>query len=418
VAAGALALPALASASSISYIGPDGNVWLASPDGAIRHQVTHNATADLKYRSPSQINDGRVVALRKAGSDAFAYFLRRTDGEVLASWLMPSSGSGLHFAPYTGAQASPEGGLITYDYFHAEGPFGGYYSQVRVGFLTGPGQTDPCLVNCEGGYARPRWLPGLDVAGMIDVPNFSTVWIQQGASPRAWFGFTGPDTKVLSFDTRAGKTVAIAENSTGSFFVMMRNDGGYNAPPTVLCSVGLYNQAVPRLSPDGSMVAWEGPQGGVYVSPAPGGAGPSSACNLQPRLVGPGGTQPDWGVQDAPDLVAPTASLQGPAQSVGSARRRGVRLTGRCSEPCTVQVKGYVNGATARRLGLGRRRTLVARGTKSGGPGRFSFRAQLTRKAKAKLAGADGTVIVSFQGTARDRSGNARRVSTRARLIG
>ena len=81
-------------------------------------------------------------------------------------------------------------------------------------------------------------------------------------------------------------------------------------------------------------------------------------------------------------------------------------------------VKGYVNGATARRLGLGRKRTLVARGTKSGGPGAFSFRAKMTARAKAKLAGADGSVTVSFEGTARDRSGNARNVSARARLTG
>ena len=407
-----------AQAASIAYIGSEGDVWLASPDGEIRHRLTSNATAESRYRSPSQTNDGRVVALRRGGSTTFAYFLRRTDGGVLTTWLMPSSGTGLDFAPYTGGQIAPEGGLIAYDFFHAEGP-PSYYSQVRVGFLSGPGQTDPCLLNCEYGYARPRWLPGLNVAGMIDVPDFSTVWIQDGASPRPWFAFTGGSTKILSFDTRAGKTVAVADTGSGSFFVMMRNDGGYNSPPTVLCSVGLHSQAVPRLSPDGTMVAWEGPdpQGGVYVSPAPGGTGPSDVCAMQPRLVAPGGHQPDWGAQDAPDLIAPTASLQAPRQALRAARRRGVRLNGRCSERCTMSVKGYVNGATARRFGLGRKRTLLARGSKTGGPGSFSFRAQLTAKAKRKLAGAGG-VLVSFTGSARDGSGNARHVSARARLTG
>ena len=402
-----------AQAASVVYVGADGNVWLASPDGSIRHRVTDNATADLKYRSPSQMNDGRIVALRKAGSDAFAYFLRRTDGDVLTTWLMPSSGSGLHFAPYTGGQVSPGGGLIVYDYFHADGPFNGYYNQLRVGFLTGPGQTDPCLVNCEGGFLRPRWLPGLDVAGMID-DSFTAVYIQEGASPREWFRFTPAGTKTLSFDTQAGKTVAVAQNDSGSFFVMMRNDGGYSTPPTVICSSAIHPQAVPRLSPDGNMVAWQGEQGGVFVSPAPT-SGPE--CSLQPRLIGPGGTQPDWGPQNAPDLVAPAASLKAPRQPLRAARNRGVRLNASCSERCTMSVKGYVNGATARRFGLGRKRTLVARGSKAGGPGNFSFRAQLTAKAKRKLADAGG-VLVSFSGSARDGSGNSRNVSARARLTG
>src|SRR4051794_39626584 len=58
-AAIALAIAAPAHADSIVYV-KDGNVWLTSPDGAKQYQVT----ADGGYDSPSQADDGTIVALR------------------------------------------------------------------------------------------------------------------------------------------------------------------------------------------------------------------------------------------------------------------------------------------------------------------------------------------------------------------
>jgi hypothetical protein len=54
-----LAFAASASASSIVYV-KDGNVWLTSPDGATAYQVT----SDGGYSSPSQSDDGTIVALQ------------------------------------------------------------------------------------------------------------------------------------------------------------------------------------------------------------------------------------------------------------------------------------------------------------------------------------------------------------------
>ena len=144
-----------AGAASLAYVGSDGNVWLTSPDGKIRKQLTTNATDDNKYRSPSHLNDGRVVAIRKAsGSSSFAFFLKRADGSVLDSWLMPSSGAG-GFAPFTGGQASPDGGIITYDYRHFDcGSFPCEGNQ-RVGFLTGPGQGINLAINTWHGVLTP-----------------------------------------------------------------------------------------------------------------------------------------------------------------------------------------------------------------------------------------------------------------------
>ncbi|MGZ8634512.1 MAG: hypothetical protein ACXWZZ_11765, partial [Solirubrobacteraceae bacterium] len=58
-AAAVVALAATASADSIVYV-KDGNVWLTSPDAARQYQVTF----DGGYSSPSQADDGTIVALR------------------------------------------------------------------------------------------------------------------------------------------------------------------------------------------------------------------------------------------------------------------------------------------------------------------------------------------------------------------
>ena len=427
----ALALPASASAASVAYVGPDGNVWLAKPDGSYRQQLTDNATADSKYRSPSQLNDGRVVALRRpAGtSSSFAHFLRRSDGEVLTSWLLPKSGVG-GFSPFTGAQASPDGGMITYDYRHfdcATNPCQGWQA---VGFVSGPGTTNPCLINCHGDYLAPRWLPGTPYAGMVDDTGQAVRVQNGGASPVGWFTY-GSGISIRSFDVRGGKIAVSAEANDVEYLIMERMNGPAPNTPTSLCSVNLPNidgGARPRLSPDGSMVAWATPEG-IMVSPTPtqtGGTG--TMCQLSPKLIGPGGTEPDWGVTDlvkpgngpgpdpdpdpgpGGDDTPPRASVTAVAgQRLGAALRKGVKLRGNCSENCRMAVKLYLAPSVAKRLGYPRKRTLVATGTASGNGG-FQFKAAFKSAAKNRLSRA-GSVRFIVDGTARDNAGNVRPIA-------
>ncbi len=46
------ALATAAHASNIAYISSDGNVWVTSPDGSVKHQVTTDGAA-MKYATPS-----------------------------------------------------------------------------------------------------------------------------------------------------------------------------------------------------------------------------------------------------------------------------------------------------------------------------------------------------------------------------
>ena len=57
----ALATPSPTAASSIVYV-QDHNVWITSPDGSVRHPVTTSGVEPQPYFSPSQADDGTIVA--------------------------------------------------------------------------------------------------------------------------------------------------------------------------------------------------------------------------------------------------------------------------------------------------------------------------------------------------------------------
>jgi hypothetical protein len=296
-----------ASADNVVYVAGDGNVWISSPDGSVRRQITDNATSDSKYRSPSEQNDGTVVAIRKSGgSSSFAFFFNPDSGAMTGNWLLPASGSsGLQFSPFTGGEIAPSGGMMVYDFFHAEGyPY--FSSWPEVAFVAGPGLTDPCTINCHDDYLSPRWIPGTNFAGFID-DHFQGIWVQNGQSVQSWVGIQDYDNE--SFDVSGqGRTLLEISNpgspSQGtepSHLVLLANNGtAPNSTPTILCSTDSFANvgANPKWSPDGSRIAWEGPEG-VYVSPAPQPLS-NGACGLSPKLLAPGGHDPDWGPRNVP----------------------------------------------------------------------------------------------------------------------
>lgn len=439
VAIAFLAVVPTAGAASIAYIAADGNVHLVSPDGARDKQLTTNATADNKYRSPSQIDDGRVVALRRAdGSTAFAFFLRPGDGQVLDAWLLPKSGAG-GFSPYSGAQASPDGGMIAYDYRHFDCATNPCQGNQRVGFSAGPGQTNPCLINCHVGFVAPRWVPGTPYAAMID-QSFKAVYVQQQGSPQpvGWFQYGGEVT-IEGLDVRANRILTSVSLGGNEYMVAERMNGAPPALPQSQCSVNMPDGARPRLSPDGSMVAWSAPEG-VMVSPTPaqtGGTG--TLCQLTPKLIAAGGSQPEWGPADVP---APPADPQGPppetnptpkatgrdaktadvkppegkltevvAPKLEKALASGFAVGFRCAEACKAKAAAGVAKGVAKRLGFGTKAVKVGSGRASlpragSGQVRISF----TPGAREKLETA-GSVPLTVTLTLTDAAGNKRQLS-------
>ena len=58
-----LALAAPAAADSIVYV-KDANVWVARPDGSEARALTTDGTPQLPYGTPTQADDGTVLAVR------------------------------------------------------------------------------------------------------------------------------------------------------------------------------------------------------------------------------------------------------------------------------------------------------------------------------------------------------------------
>lgn len=425
VALVALALAPAAGASSVAYIAGDGNVHIVSPDGSRDKQLTTDATTDSKYRSPSQIDDGRVVALRRAsGTSSFAMFLDRNDGHTLDSWPLPSSGvSG--FAPFTGAEASPEGGVIVYDYRHFDCATNPCSSAQKIAFVAGPGQTNPCLINCHSGFLSPRWVPGTPLAAMVD-DHFQGAWVQKkdSAEPVPWFYYendAGEKITMFGLDARAGWVLATVEAGGTEYLTLERMTGTPPAPTQSQCSVSMPDNARPRLSPDGSMIAWTDPQGVMVAPRPPQGGGLGTQCQLNMKLVAPGGKEPDWGVADVPaapqtetpnqveDTQPPKAKLTGPdVAAIGKALSKGLAVGFRCSEACRVSAVASVSKAVAKRLGLGAAKTKVGSGRASlAKAGAGSVRIAFTAKAKQLLDDA-ASVPVNVGLKLTDRAGNTR----------
>ena len=108
------ALAATASADSIVYV-KDGNVWLTSPDAAKQYQVTF----DGGYSSPSQADDGTIVALH---GKQFVRMNRSGQALNPAFDGMGTSG-GNFYGPYE-PRVSPDGKRIAYWF----GQYSSYYS--------------------------------------------------------------------------------------------------------------------------------------------------------------------------------------------------------------------------------------------------------------------------------------------------
>ena len=71
-----------AHASSLVFTKPDGNVWLANPDGSGQYQVTLDGTSANPYSSPTQASDGTIEAIRGTGSGAQIYRMTQ-NGTIL-----------------------------------------------------------------------------------------------------------------------------------------------------------------------------------------------------------------------------------------------------------------------------------------------------------------------------------------------
>src|SRR5215213_10823967 len=126
---GLLAAPA--AADSLVY-AKDGNVWAARPDGSGQVQITKDGSAQRAYETPSQADDGTVLAVR---GSRFSKFDRagRPAGGPFGSVLTDKPGNVGALGPWD-AKISPDGRTVAYWL----GILGGWYD-----YSTGTYYSDP-----------------------------------------------------------------------------------------------------------------------------------------------------------------------------------------------------------------------------------------------------------------------------------
>jgi hypothetical protein len=317
---------ATASADSVVYL-KDGNVWLTSPDASRQYQVTF----DGGYDSPSQADDGTIVALH----DKMLVRLDRSGhqkGDAIAGIGSPGPGGGdVFYGPYE-PRVSPDGTKIAYWF----GRYSQYYASrcdcylwhttVHTTWTHADHFTDPSSESdYTDGTTQPEWLTNDRL--LTSYGGFSqNIWTYKigvghgntGSAAQFWFNVHLPDDygyfdfgdPALSPD---GTKLALTDdgdvNTNTRLWVAAVNGPAWVGeppytndyledplpqPPELKCQKDTGKVLNPTWAPDSDRLAFS-LDDGVHVWDVPDGL---DCSTVRDRLLVAGGSQPDWGPAD------------------------------------------------------------------------------------------------------------------------
>ena len=310
-----LANATTANADSIVYV-EDGDVFLVNPDGTGTHQVTSSGT----YWSPSQADDGTIVAVKDASP--VDHLVRMNQAGQVLSEFVPAVAAANALNRLDDAAVSPDGSKVAYvTSWNGDSsctPSGNGLTNCYV-FAVSP-STGPGDLGHEAFRKNPSWIDGSTVLVETDFNRMATYEVG-AANAVNWFGRDntanpGPGDNIYDGEVSpAGdKVVTTAwEANTGKGFatsvVLWTTNGAPPSQPTPQCRIsdaagGKFND--PTWAPDGTAVAWEegdlngtndpGPGEGIWEIDAD---VPATPCaQLQGGVLVPGGQEPDWGPAD------------------------------------------------------------------------------------------------------------------------
>jgi len=306
----ACALAALVSAGpalgdSLVFVRAD-NLWLANPDGSGQYQVTLDGTPDSPYSSPSQADDGTIIALRTPpGGRPQIWRMHQNGGLVNAPINTPAPGTGA-----IDARVSPDGQFVAY-WFVTEVSTGTclYCFDVSSRALISHVDrfTNPDEVGTPNTGAHPSWLSNDTL--LLSNGN-ATQWYYKLGMPEAapWWGDTdncgcaNPVGLTDGVVSRDGQRIALVRGDSGESLVLYKANGAPPATPTPECAftgpTGKFQN--PTWASNGQTLAWQ-EDDGIWSARVPDATNCSTIS--QPQLIVAGATEPSLG----PAALAPGA---------------------------------------------------------------------------------------------------------------
>jgi hypothetical protein len=397
----AFATPALAD--SIAYV-QGGNVFLSTPDGARKVQVTTTGI----YASVSQADDGTMIAL--APGERLHKLAR--DGTVLADFLTPISDGAPQSGPINkfhgpfNPQISPDGTKVAYEYFNDTYEDAPGCSETTVPPCFAYRQSQGVLVSDTAGYTGfeayglmtgwiyPQWMDNATLLrsdpGAILADDAAFKPLGGPVDPWFWDSEQGLGVVAMELSRDLSTAIGIAGYSDEKLRVYRTTMHPFGAPnwdhapftntvnvPTAeQCwelSGGKFEST--SMAPSGKAFAY-GTADGIFVTAIPDGCAPGGPG----ALVAPGAKSPDWGPADVP-----VASAAQPKPGSGGSGAQNDRPTA-----------GKLKLKLARRKG-GLRATLT-----TGAPGKATFKLTPGAKKTVKV-GKAGKVTVDFKAKRRTR---------------
>jgi hypothetical protein len=312
------------------------------------------------------------------------------DGRT-ASWVTPS---GIVQAPVAGGapqtvftgevvvqpSMSPDGTRYLYSY---AGPDGlGGFNAIWINRIALTGQKVEDISFCFYCATSHGWLNDLSIAAFPRSENgLRPSQVCRVASNEEVPGVGESCVQVLATDTRGGIAFP-SGNAAGSEVVAALSPGERmgirgrivryslaTGAPIADVTTGA-TDTTPAFSLEGDRVAFER-DGQIMVKDLAGGA---------ERVIGPG-VYPFWGGSRTVQAPAPEPAPM--SDSVRARSTRGGRVLVRvtCSGACRIRASLRISPATARRLGLGRRRTIATASGSRSRAGTSSLRLRVLRKA-------------------------------------
>jgi hypothetical protein len=299
-----------ATADSIVYIH-EGNIWLANGDGSGQYQVTFDAGLSSPYESPSESDNGTILAVRRLPGERNQLFRMSQSGELLNPPInTPAPGP----AGALEAKISPDGTLATY--WFVTTVFAPCAFCVELASKTLLSHSDRFSGYEEVGTPdtgiEPSWISNstLLLSNSNSTQWYYTLGMHEGAQ---WFESTKvgfPETFELLSDGEVAPTgdrMAVVFGDKRQSLWMLQLNGPPPAMPSPAkeCFIMPKGKFVdPTWSSNGGTLYWQEDDGIWAASIAS-----ATNCEGQPALLVAGASEPD---------ASPAAANPGPRPACGN----------------------------------------------------------------------------------------------------